>query len=72
MTSSMTDATPPTQVMVRWSLQMGLITLPKSVTPARIDQNIDVFDFKLSAEEVQAIKDLDTDLHFGWDPTNIA
>jgi len=61
----------PAQVMIRWSLQRGFITLPKSVTPSRIDQNFDVFSFALTTEDMKEISNLDEDFHTGWDPTVI-
>ena len=57
--------------MIRWSLQRGFITLPKSVTPSRIDQNFDIFSFALTPEDMNEISDLDEDFHTGWDPTVI-
>jgi len=47
------------QVMVRWHLQIGNVVLPKSVTPARIVENIDVFDFELDADDLIAIEGLE-------------
>lgn len=47
------------QVCVRWSLQMGFLPLPKSVTPSRIAENTDVFDFELTGEDVKFIAGLD-------------
>ena len=47
------------QVILRWNIDRGLITIPKSVTPARITENGDLFDFRLSADELAAIDDLD-------------
>lgn len=47
------------QVMIRWHLQLGNVVLPKSVTPARIESNIDVFDFELDADDLIAIEDLE-------------
>jgi diketogulonate reductase-like aldo/keto reductase len=48
----------PAQVCIRWSIQKGLVPLPKSVTPSRISQNIEVFDFSLTGEEMLKIKAL--------------
>jgi diketogulonate reductase-like aldo/keto reductase len=59
----------PAQVVIRWHLQNGLIAIPKSVTPERIKQNIDVFDFELSSEEIEAINALKVDARVGSDPT---
>lgn len=58
----------PAQVLIRWSLDKGFIPLPKSVTPSRIVSNADVYDFKLTPEEVQ---ELETDEYSpcAWDPT---
>jgi 2,5-diketo-D-gluconate reductase A len=49
----------PAQVIIRWHLDNGLVAIPKSVTPARIRQNIDVFDFRLDVEDLRAIEALD-------------
>lgn len=56
------------QVMIRWHLQLGLIVLPKSVTPSRIAQNIDVFDFMLDADDMAAIAALESGHRTGPDP----
>ena len=58
----------PAQVMVRWSLQLGNIVLPKSVTPARIEQNIDVFDFVLDDGDMAAIATLESGRRTGPNP----
>ncbi|MGH3619891.1 MAG: aldo/keto reductase, partial [Pseudonocardiaceae bacterium] len=58
----------PAQVVLRWHLQLGNIVIPKSVTPARIRENFDVFTFDLSTEDLSAIADLDTDRRIGPDP----
>jgi diketogulonate reductase-like aldo/keto reductase len=59
------------QVMLRWHLQEGRSAIPKSVKPARIAENFDVFDFSLTAEEVAAIDALDTGVRGGPDPDSI-
>ena len=46
------------QICIRWSLQMGFLPLPKSVTPSRIIENTDVFDFELDKEDVKTIAEL--------------
>ncbi len=45
----------PAQVVLRWHIERGDITFPKSVTPARIKENIDIFYFELSSADVEAI-----------------
>jgi 2,5-diketo-D-gluconate reductase A len=49
----------PAQVILRWHLQLGNVVIPKSVTPARIEENFDVFGFELSEADMDAIGDLD-------------
>ncbi|AWT41806.1 MULTISPECIES: aldo/keto reductase [Streptomyces] len=61
----------PAQVVLRWHLQLGTVVIPKSVTPARIRENIDVFDFSLSEEEMTAIAALDRDLRTGPHPDTL-
>jgi diketogulonate reductase-like aldo/keto reductase len=58
----------PAQVMLRWHLQQGRSALPKSVRPARIAENFDVFDFALSEDELAAIDALDTGVRRGPEP----
>lgn len=58
------------QICIRWSLQRGYLPLPKSVTPARIKENADVFDFELSADDVQLIADLKGVVGYSADPDN--
>jgi len=61
----------PAQVMLRWHLQEGRSAIPKSVTPSRIAENLDVFGFELSASEVSAIDALDTGVRGGPEPEAI-
>ena len=58
----------PAQVMLRWGLQHGRSVIPKSTKPHRIAENIDVFDFELSSDEIAAIDALDTDRRGGPEP----
>lgn len=58
----------PAQIVIRWHLDRGLIVIPKSVTPSRIQENFDVFDFRLEKEELSHIQSLDSDTRLGPDP----
>ncbi len=61
----------PAQVMLRWGLPHGRSVIPKSTKPSRIAENINVFDFELSAEELAAIDGLDTGRRGGPEPDAI-
>jgi diketogulonate reductase-like aldo/keto reductase len=58
----------PAQIILRWQIQIGTCPIPKSVRPERIAENIDIFNFALAADEVQAISALDTGERGGPDP----
>ncbi|MEU5729815.1 MULTISPECIES: aldo/keto reductase [Streptomyces] len=58
----------PAQVVLRWHLDLGNVVIPKSVTPSRIQENIDVFDFQLDSEDLSAIDSLETGNRLGFDP----
>jgi len=58
----------PAQVVLRWHIERGDIVFPKSVTPSRIAENIDIFDFELSGEDVEAISALNRNHRTGPDP----
>ena len=56
------------QVIIKWNMQHNVVVIPKSVTSSRIEENIDVFDFKLSADQMKRIDDLNKDQRIGPDP----
>lgn len=56
------------QVIIRWHLELGLIAIPKSITPSRIRENFNVFDFVLDASDLAAIAALDSGKRLGPDP----
>ncbi len=58
----------PAQVVLRWHIERGDIVFPKSVTPDRIRENIDIFDFELSGQDVEAISALNRNERTGPDP----
>jgi diketogulonate reductase-like aldo/keto reductase len=58
----------PAQIVLRWDLQHGVATIPKSVRRERIEQNFQVFDFELSAADMAALDALDRGRRFGPDP----
>jgi 2,5-diketo-D-gluconate reductase A len=58
----------PAQTIIRWHMQLGNVVIPKSVTPERIAENFDVFDFDLTDAEMDAIRALDAGRRIGPDP----
>ncbi len=58
----------PAQVVLRWHIQLGNVVIPKSVTPARIAENLRVFDFDLTDEEMRRLSELDRGERTGPDP----
>ncbi|MCA1024222.1 aldo/keto reductase [Halobacillus litoralis] len=61
----------PAQVIIRWHLQNDTVVIPKSVTPSRIEENFDVFDFELTAEDMAAINKLDRGERKGPKPSEM-
>jgi diketogulonate reductase-like aldo/keto reductase len=62
----------PAQIVLRWHLQLGNVVIPKSVTPERIEENFDVFDFALGDDEMRAVEELDQGKRIGPDPATFA
>jgi len=58
----------PAQVILRWNLQLGVSTIPKSSNPARIEENFDVFDFYLDEDDMSALKSLHENFRIVDDP----
>ncbi len=61
----------PAQLMIRWSLQHDLVVIPKSAHKERIKENSEVFDFEISAEDMEKMDSLNQDYRIAWDPTNV-
>lgn len=61
----------PAQVMIHWCIERGFVVLPKTTHKERLKQNMDVFDFELSKEEIKALSELNKDYRTCWDPTNV-
>lgn len=59
------------QIMLRWCLQQNTVVLPKSKTPSRLLENINIFDFLLDSEDMNQLSALDAGLRTCWDPTRI-
>lgn len=60
----------PAQITLRWNLQNGIVTIPKSVTPSRIKQNSEIFDFEISPHDMLALDALDQGKRFGPNPAD--
>ena len=59
------------QIMLRWSLQIGNVIIPKSSREDRIQDNIDIFDFELDSDDMEKINDLNENYRTCWDPTGM-
>jgi len=59
------------QIMLRWCVQKGLIVIPKSATPDRIAENIDIFGFELDDEDMERLAGLDKDMRTCWSPVHV-
>ena len=58
----------PAQIVLRWDLQKDVITIPKSITPNRTEENANIFDFQLEKEDVIKLDQRNKDYRFGSDP----
>ena len=61
----------PAQVLVRWSLQQGVVTIPKSVKKERVEENWKVWDFQLSEKQMKALGGLQRGTRVTWDPDQV-
>lgn len=61
----------PAQVLIRWSVRHGAVPIPRSSNRGRIVENADVFDFSISAGDMDTLDSLNEDLHVGWDPRGV-
>ena len=60
----------PAQLLIRWGLEYDFVEIPKSVSKDRIEENADVFDFTISAEDMETLEGFDESLATSWDPTS--
>ena len=58
----------PAQVVLRWHIELGNVVFPKSVTVERLQENIEIFDFALSAAEMEQLEAIDRGERIGPDP----
>lgn len=59
------------QIMLRFLTQLGLVVIPKSVTAERIEQNFNIFDFKIDKKDMEELKSLNRNLRTCWNPTHV-
>lgn len=62
----------PAQILIRYSLQKGFVTIPKTIRPSKVDENANVFDFALNEEDMQRFDEIGrfSAYHVCWNPTN--
>jgi len=59
------------QVLLRFLVERGFVVLPKSVTPKRIEENFNIFDFSLDEQDMKDLAKEDLDKRFCWSPVHI-
>jgi diketogulonate reductase-like aldo/keto reductase len=59
------------QIMIRWAIEQGFVVIPKSVSPARVKENLNIFDFALDEQDKADIKQLDRNLRTCWSPVHV-
>jgi diketogulonate reductase-like aldo/keto reductase len=60
------------QILIRWALQQGVVTIPKSSRKERISENAEVFDFAISSEDMSLLDSFHEGLHTSWDPSTVS
>ena len=60
----------PAQIAIKWSLQKGIVTIPKSTKIERLEQNFNVWNFDLDDEEMKQISNLNCNMRVSWDPNS--
>lgn len=61
----------PAQILLRWSMQHGVVPLPKSITMQRLRENISIYDFEISCQDMERLDHLNINYRTCWDPTDI-
>lgn len=62
----------PASILLRWAIQKGYGCIPKTTKASRLLENSRIFDWELSESEMNLLDSLDANVHYAWDPTNIA
>jgi diketogulonate reductase-like aldo/keto reductase len=60
----------PAQIVLRWNIEGGIIVIPKSIHEGRMSENLDIFDFQLTEDDIKQINSLNKDFRLGADPEN--
>ncbi|RHX88567.1 aldo/keto reductase [Leptospira stimsonii] len=62
----------PAQILIRWAIEQNIVVIPKSTKKERIIENANVFDFKISEEDMKILNSLDENFRTCWDPSEVA